>query len=153
MLWEDFINVSMEFLENLSLFNANVSTSCLLMAILDYVKILLYATQLQDSPPCQSHKLVVFLPKSHLTQPSVAQPPTLPTKGLNMFIPQTPLSTLHIPRSPIQPISASALTTANTYKPSLSALSLIRRHDPLSIWATTINFKQFVSKCRPVFWF
>ena len=131
------------------------------MATLDYVEIPPYATRLQDSPR-QSHKIVTSLPNAH-PNPHITQSPTSPTKagGLNMFIPQILLSsTLHIPESPMQHNNFSTTSTttplttgASARKLSPNVTPLLSRRDPLSIPTTTVNFKRFVSKSGPVFWF
>ena len=111
------------------------------MATLDYVEIPTYATRLQSTNRSShdirpAHKIVTSLPNPNPIQP------TSPTKPVfNSLIPQIILSSsLHIPESP----TPSNVTTTS---PLLSA------REPLSIPTTTVNFKRFVSKCGPVFWF
>jgi hypothetical protein len=132
---------------------------------LDYADIPPYATRLQSTDP-SSHtirpapKVLTSLPNPNNHHASSTTPiqPTSPTKGgFNMMIPQMLLSsTFQIPEGHTSiPHSMAAATASTSPRTTISTASvpLLSTRDPLSIPTTTINFKRFVSKSGPVFWF
>jgi len=113
---------------------------------MDYAPIPNYATRLgRPTAHNPTSKTQTSLPKpdGH-NSATYAQPQPQPTSPLNM-IPQILLSsTLHIPDAPSD-------VATNPHKSVHAPLLSIR--EPLSIPTTTINFKRFVAKSGPVFWF
>src|SRR6267154_948197 len=98
---------------------------------MDHADIPPYATRLQHTP-----KIVTTFPN---TQPDHPTPPTTAQRSPLSF--QLLLSsTFQFPDAP-------------TTQPPATANTLLSRREALSFHTTTINFKRFVSKSGPVFWF
>lgn len=123
----------------------------LTMATMDYVEIPPYATRLASASKSvdklrPASKILTSLPHPEKLAPTSANRPTSPTSSAFNMLPQLLLS------SSLQlPATAQAPTT-NT-GPRKGPAPLLSARDPLSIPITTVNFRRFVSKSGPVFWF
>jgi hypothetical protein len=145
------------------------------MATLDYAEIPSYATRLQSADPADhtirtAPKILTALPnpdillQRHSPTADGSQASSAagagPTSPFSMTIPNLLLS------SALQfPDAGGSTSNTTTTTPTAAATSnprkvhdntpvpLLTTREPLSISTTTINFKRFVAKSGPAFWF
>lgn len=116
------------------------------MASLEYVEVPTFATRLQSTSLRPETKIHTGLPHPEPTK-SVQQPPTSPSSTLSTILPQILLSSS---------IQVPPTTNDESYSipgPRRTPVQLLSTRDPLSIPIATVNFKRFVAKTGPVFWF
>ncbi|KIM71444.1 hypothetical protein PILCRDRAFT_17074 [Piloderma croceum F 1598] len=140
------------------------------MATLDYAEIPSYATRLQSADPADhtirtAPKILTALPNpdnGHSPTSADSQPSAAPAAGpsapFSMTIPNLLLSSaLQFPDATTTtntPTSAAAAATSNPRRVySNTPVPLLTTRELLSITTTTINFKRFVAKSGPAFWF
>ncbi|KAF5348576.1 hypothetical protein D9756_009653 [Leucocoprinus leucothites] len=130
------------------------------MATLDYIEVPSCATRLEDSDTIQpAHKIVTTLPQpdpaeSHNgrhQRSSSATSPTGFTTSPMAFIPQILMGS--IPTVPVTGPAAPSPPTNPRKKLEPEKVTLLSSRDPLSLPIMTNNFKRFVAKVGPVFWF
>lgn len=127
------------------------------MATLQYVEIPSSATRLESTEPSEdirpAPKIVTNLPHpekavGHLTTSTTAQPHS-PTGTKNA---SSGFNFQQILLSSALPIPANAPTSPRA--PAGKGIpKLLTTRDPLSIPITTVNFRRFVAKMGPYFWF
>lgn len=136
-----------------------LSETASMMATLDYIDVPSCATRLDDSRSIQpAQKILTTLPRldpqeangRHQRSNSNSSSPGLSVTPM-AFIPQLLMGS--IPTAPVTGPAAVPPPTNPRKKIEPEKVTLLSSRDPLSLPIMTNNFKRFVAKVGPVFWF